>query len=101
MRKEKKQAGRGEKGGRGDQEGRPKVTENDFLGAVKEWLTRKRKSELGENQDLRVKDCLGGVDQINESVTGRGGKEGEGSEGRRRGPASWKSAALASFCAGH
>lgn len=77
------------------------MTENDFLGTVKKWLTRKRKSELGENQDLRVKDCLGGVDKINESVTGRGGKEGEGSEGRRRGPASWKSAALASFCAGH
>lgn len=85
MRKEKKQAGRGKKGGRGNQEERPKVTESDFLGAVKEWLTRKRKIELGENRDLRVIVWEVSTESMNQSHEEEGRRERGAREEERTG----------------
>lgn len=73
---------RGEETGSGRGKGR-KERAGEKGRAAKERLTRKRKPELGETLDGRVKGCLGGVNRVNESVTRRGGREEEGREGRR------------------
>lgn len=80
---------RGEEAGSGKGKGRKKRAGEKgratFFGAAEERLTRKRKTELGEILDLRVKGCLGGVNRVNESVTRRGRREEERKEGRREG----------------
>lgn len=80
---------RGEEAGSGKGKGRKKRAGEKgratFFGAAEERLTRKRKTELGEILDLRVKGCLGGVNRVNESVTRRGRREEERREGRREG----------------
>lgn len=80
---------RGEAAGSGKGKGRKKRAGEKgratFFGAAEERLTRKRKMELGEILDLRVKGCLGGVNRVNESVTRRGRREEERREGRREG----------------
>lgn len=79
---EKKQ---GQARGKGGRRGQEKRGEQHFFGGAEERLTRKRKTELGEILDLRVKGCLGGVNRVNESVTRRGRREEERREGRREG----------------
>lgn len=59
--------------------------ESNLVGAAEERLTRQRKTEPGEILDLKVKDCLGGVNRVDESLIRRGRREKEGREGRREG----------------